>query len=81
MVDRSVPSALSKWEGPDDDDDDAEGRTTCLPSPTARMAPCGGLMTALNSLMPNMPRFDTLTVPPWNSSGFSLPSRARDASS
>jgi hypothetical protein len=27
------------------------------------MAPCGGLMTALNSLMPNMPKFDTLHDP------------------
>ena len=31
--------------------------------------------------MPNMPRFDTVKVPPWNSSGLSLPSRARVARS
>src|SRR3546814_9429694 len=53
----------------------------CSPAPTARMQPCGGLMTAAKSLMPNMPRLETEKVPPWYSSGFSLPSRARPARS
>ena len=37
----------------------------CSPAPTARMQPWGGLMTAENSLMPNMPRLETEKVPPW----------------
>jgi hypothetical protein len=40
----------------------------CSPAPTARMAPCGGLMMAENSLMPNMPRLEIEKPPPWNSS-------------
>lgn len=36
------------------------GIATSRPEPTAMIAHCGGLMTALNSLMPNIPRFDTL---------------------
>ena len=36
----------------------------------------GGLTTAENWVMPNMPRFDTVKVPPADSSGFSLPSLA-----
>lgn len=31
--------------------------------------------------LPNMPRFDTVMVPPWNSCGWSLPSRALAANS
>mmetsp|Transcript_16847 Transcript_16847/g.23187 ORF Transcript_16847/g.23187 Transcript_16847/m.23187 type:complete len:288 (+) Transcript_16847:2681-3544(+) len=45
------------------------------------MQACGGLMTAEKAAMPNMPRLDTEKEPPWNSSGFSLPSRARPARS
>ena len=45
----------------------------CSPAPTARMPPCGGLMTAANSRMPYMPRLEIEKVPPWNSSSFSLP--------
>ena len=32
-------------------------------SPTARIAACGGLMTALKRRTPNMPRFETVNVP------------------
>ena len=45
---------------------------------------CGGLMIALKFLTPNIPRLETVKVPPWNSWGWSLPSRAfaaRDATS
>jgi hypothetical protein len=38
-------------------------------------------MTAANSRMPNMPRLLMLKLPPMNSSGFSLLSRAFVASS
>ena len=34
------------------------------PAPTARMQPWGGLMMAVNCLMPNMPKLDTEKVPP-----------------
>jgi hypothetical protein len=34
---------------------------------------------AANSSMPNMPRLEIVNVPPWYSSGLSLPSRAREA--
>ncbi len=51
------------------------------PAPTARMQPWGGLMMAANSRTPNMPRLETVKVPPWYSSGLSLPSRARPARS
>ncbi len=37
-------------------------------------------MMPVNSRTPNMPRFDTLKVPPWYSSGLSLLSRALTAS-
>ncbi len=47
----------------------------------ARIAPCGGLITASNCVMPYMPRLEMLKLPPWYSSGFSLPSRARAARS
>ena len=41
---------------------------------------CGALMIAVNCLTPNMPRFETVNVPPRNSSGFSLFSFAFPAS-
>src|SRR5665213_2201963 len=49
------------------------------PAPTARMVACGGLITAVKSLMPYMPRIDTADVPPWYSFGLSLRARARAA--
>lgn len=33
-------------------------------------------MIAVNWLMPYIPKFETVNVPPWYSSGLSLPSRA-----
>src|SRR5947209_18116014 len=33
-------------------------------APAARMVACGGLITAVKSLMPYMPRFETAVVPP-----------------
>ncbi len=66
-------------------------RTTMFPSsstttfgpsaPTARMAASGGLMIAVNSSMPNIPRLEMEKVLPVYSSGFSFFSRARPASS
>ena len=50
-------------------------------APTARIAACGGLMIAANSDTPNMPMLEIEKPPPWNSSGFSLPARARPARS
>ena len=38
-------------------------------------------MMAVNDLMPNMPRLEMVNVPPWNSVGLSLFSRARSARS
>ena len=49
-------------------------------APTARIATCGGLMIALKSLTPNMPRLDTVNVPPPSSGGVIEPSRTRSAS-
>src|SRR3546814_18525031 len=43
--------------------------------------PCGGLITASNCLVPNMPRLERLAVPPWYSCGCNLPSLALPASS
>mmetsp|Transcript_31972 Transcript_31972/g.94043 ORF Transcript_31972/g.94043 Transcript_31972/m.94043 type:complete len:211 (+) Transcript_31972:52-684(+) len=57
------------------------GTTVLTPPPTARMAAWGGLITAENSAMPNMPRLEMQKVPPWYSSGASFPSRARVAKS
>lgn len=48
--------------------------------PTARMHDCGGLMIAQNCVTLNMPKFEMVKVPPWNSCGWSLPSRAFAAS-
>src|SRR6478736_4927119 len=50
-------------------------------APTARMVACGGLITAVKSLMPYMPRLETAVVPPWYSSGLSFRERARAAKS
>jgi len=59
----------------------APGSTVRTPPPTAMMHAWGGLITALNSVTPNMPKLLTLKVPPWNSCGSSFPTRARPASS
>src|SRR6266851_2715198 len=53
----------------------------CSPAPTARMTPCGGLITAVKSLIPYIPRLEIEKVPPWNSSSLSLPDLARLARS
>lgn len=37
-------------------------------------------MMAVNWLIPYIPKLDTVNVPPWYSSGLSLPSRALEAS-
>mmetsp|Transcript_19734 Transcript_19734/g.62777 ORF Transcript_19734/g.62777 Transcript_19734/m.62777 type:complete len:345 (-) Transcript_19734:516-1550(-) len=56
--------------------------TACFtPVPTAMIAAWGGLMMALNSVTPNIPRLEMLKVPPWYSSGVSRFSRALLASS
>lgn len=44
--------------------------------PTARIHDCGGLMIAQKCVTSNIPRLDTVKVPPWNSCGWSFPSRA-----
>lgn len=49
--------------------------------PTARIIDCGGLIMAAKFLIPNMPKLDTVIVPPWNSCGFSFPSLAFAANS
>lgn len=36
-------------------------------------------MIAVKLSMPNIPKFEIVNVPPWYSSGLSLPSRAREA--
>lgn len=48
--------------------------------PTARMHDCGGLMIALKCVTSNIPKLDTVKVPPWNSCGCNFPSRALAAS-
>jgi hypothetical protein len=50
-------------------------------APTARTAASGGLITTVHWSMPNIPRFDTVKVPPVSSPAASLPSRARPTSS
>ena len=50
-------------------------------APIARMKPCGGLMMAEKLSIPMPPRFETVNVPPWNSSGFIRLLRARWARS
>ena len=66
------------------------GRTTTSPSratgvstvaPTARIAACGGLRTATNCSIPNMPRFEIVNVPSSRSCAVSLLSRARPTTS
>jgi len=54
----------------------SSGTTLFSEPPTAKMQDCGGLMTALKLLMPNMPKLETVKVPPWNSWGCSLLLRA-----
>ena len=49
--------------------------------PTAIMQACGGLITAENSVIPNIPRLEIVKEPPWNSCNFNLPSLARLARS
>lgn len=48
--------------------------------PTARMQDCGGLMIALKCVTSNIPKLETVKVPPWNSCGCNFPSRALAAS-
>ena len=55
--------------------------STARVPPTAMIQACGGLITAENSVMPNIPRLEIVNEPPWNSCSFSLPSRARLARS
>ena len=43
------------------------------------MHACGALMMAVNCLMPNMPRLETVKVPPMNSAGWIEPSLALPA--
>src|SRR5262245_45534676 len=65
------------------------GRATSSPSsttgfssmaPTARIAACGGLRTAVKISTPYMPRFEIVNVPSSRSSCVSLASRARSTS-
>lgn len=44
------------------------------------MHDCGGLMIALKWVTSNMPKLDTVKVPPWNSCGCNFPSLALAAS-
>src|SRR2546428_519572 len=50
----------------------------CVTDPTARIAASGGLITAVNWSMSNMPRFETENVDPVYSSGLSRRLRARN---
>ena len=36
----------------------------CSPTPTARIADCGGFITAENSLIPYIPKFEIEKLPP-----------------
>lgn len=60
----------------------SSGAGTSLSSvlPTARIHDCGGLMMAVKCEIPYMPKFEMVKLPPWYSSGLSLPSRAFVAS-
>src|SRR5580765_7836322 len=49
-------------------------------APTARIAACGGLMTAAKSVTGSMPRFESVNVPPVRSSDAKRPARARSRS-
>ena len=55
------------------------GTTFLAVPPTARMQDCGELMMAVKCEIPNMPRLETVMVPPMNSCGRSFPSLARPA--
>jgi len=48
-------------------------------APTARIAACGGLMTAVKWVTPYMPRLETVKVPPPSSGGRIELSRTRSA--
>ena len=52
----------------------------CRTAPTDRIAACGGLMIAVKLLTANMPRLETVNVPPDSSGGVIEPSRTRAAS-
>jgi hypothetical protein len=52
-----------------------------IAAPTERIAACGGLTIASKDSMPHAPRFETVIVPPSNSSGLSFLSFARTAKS
>eukprot|EP00982_Pelagococcus_subviridis_P013714 31272-Pelagococcus_subviridis.AAC.9 len=54
--------------------------TSFLAAPTARIAACGGFTIAANCLIPNIPRFEIVKVPPIMSAGESFPSFAFPAS-
>ena len=49
-------------------------------APTARIAACGGLITAAKLSIPNIPRLETVKVAPESSGGVIEPSRTRSAS-
>lgn len=49
--------------------------------PMASIQLWGGFMTAQKLFTPNIPKLETLKVPPWNSWGCSLPARALPANS
>ena len=50
---------------------------TSLMAPTARIAASGGLMIAVNSSTPYMPRLEIENVAPVRSPSFTRPERAR----
>ena len=52
-------------DGHDRPDDDLAVGTAGLGviAPTARIAACGGFITAVKLVMPNMPRLETVNVP------------------
>ena len=54
------------------------GRSTI--APTARIAACGVLITALKLSIPYIPRLETVKVPPESSGGVTWPSRTFCAS-
>ena len=57
------------------------GTTQSRCRPTARIADCGGLMSAVNRSGPRAPRFEMLKVAPSSSSRFSRPCSARSTHS
>ncbi len=48
--------------------------------PTPRIVACGRLITGLIAVIPNMPRLDTVNVPPESSGGVTSPALTRAAS-